>query len=294
MIVPVSSLCTDRTESVQKVLFQYEKLWGSSFDLFPARLFEGAAQRLAIIIGHRKKKNISFNVSSYLRWLATERLALFQKLSLQDVSSHAVPTWIPRLGNEVELRILKKLHGDTIASHADNLNGKIIYIHRIVNNYVKAVSFPPYFKREGEPVGVSPDFKKIKVTTKSFLIIQAMLNSSLFYWYWRAHGDGFHCGLKDIRQFPLNLGSINDSVAKDLSALAKKLNDDLNKNSEIRIRNQVATGRVELQTFFVGISTPILNEIDTVLARHYGLTSDELDFILNYDIKYRMGASDEE
>lgn len=129
---------------------------------------------------------------------------------------------------------------------------------------------------------------------KSFLIIQAMLNSSLFYWYWRAHGDGFHCGLKDIRQFPLKLGSISESVAKDLSALAKKLNDDLNKNSEIRIRNQVATGRVELQTFFVGISTPILNEIDTVLARHYGLTADESDFIINYDIKYRMGGSDEE
>ena len=26
-----------------------------------------------------------------------------------------------------------------------------------------------------------------------------------------------------------------------------------------------------------------------VLARHYGFTDDELDFIINYDIKYRMG-----
>jgi hypothetical protein len=25
------------------------------------------------------------------------------------------------------------------------------------------------------------------------------------------------------------------------------------------------------------------------LARHYGFTAEELDFILNYDIKYRMG-----
>ena len=32
-----------------------------------------------------------------------------------------------------------------------------------------------------------------------------------------------------------------------------------------------------------------LDEIDTVLAKHYGFTSEELDFIPNYDIKYRLG-----
>jgi len=35
-----------------------------------------------------------------------------------------------------------------------------------------------------------------------------------------------------------------------------------------------------------------------VLARHYGFTAEELDFIINYDIKYRLGLtggqSDEE
>jgi len=25
------------------------------------------------------------------------------------------------------------------------------------------------------------------------------------------------------------------------------------------------------------------------LAKHYGFTADELDFFINYDIKYRMG-----
>ena len=34
---------------------------------------------------------------------------------------------------------------------------------------------------------------------------------------------------------------------------------------------------------------PILDEIDRVLAVHYGFTAEELDFILNYYIKYRLG-----
>jgi len=38
----------------------------------------------------------------------------------------------------------------------------------------------------------------------------------------------------------------------------------------------------------------ILDEIDTVLAGHYGFTPEELDFILNYDIKYRLGRGTEE
>jgi len=41
---------------------------------------------------------------------------------------------------------------------------------------------------------------------------------------------------------------------------------------------------------------PIIDEIDRVLAAHYGFTDEELDFIINYDIKYRMGrdSGDEE
>jgi hypothetical protein len=35
----------------------------------------------------------------------------------------------------------------------------------------------------------------------------------------------------------------------------------------------------------------LFREIDTVLAQHYGFTEEELDFIINYDIKYRMGRN---
>jgi hypothetical protein len=40
-------------------------------------------------------------------------------------------------------------------------------------------------------------------------------------------------------------------------------------------------------------SKTIIDKIDQLLARHYGLTDDELDFIINYDIKYRMGQDDD-
>lgn len=39
---------------------------------------------------------------------------------------------------------------------------------------------------------------------------------------------------------------------------------------------------------------PVVMTMGCVLARHCGLTAEELDFIINYDVKYRMGASAEE
>jgi hypothetical protein len=64
---------------------------------------------------------------------------------------------------------------------------------------------------------------------------------------------------------------------------------DYGTHSVVRKRND----GVEFQEFYPSKSKPILNEIDRVLARHYGFTAEELDFIINYDIKYRLGRDNE-
>ena len=37
-----------------------------------------------------------------------------------------------------------------------------------------------------------------------------------------------------------------------------------------------------VQCIYPKASKPIIDKIDTVLARHYGFTDEELDFIINY------------
>ncbi len=51
-------------------------------------------------------------------------------------------------------------------------------------------------------------------------------------------------------------------------------------------------GEVSSQLYVGSRSKPIIDEIDRALAKHYGFTDEELDFIINYDIKYRMGGAD--
>ncbi|MBM6675074.1 hypothetical protein [Marseilla massiliensis] len=48
---------------------------------------------------------------------------------------------------------------------------------------------------------------------------------------------------------------------------------------------------VRFAQFFPKLSKLIIDEIDKILAKYYGFTEEELDFIINYDIKYRMGMN---
>ena len=46
--------------------------------------------------------------------------------------------------------------------------------------------------------------------------------------------------------------------------------------------------------FYPRKSKAIIDQIDLVLTKHYGLSEEESDYIINYDIKYRSGKDSEE
>ena len=56
------------------------------------------------------------------------------------------------------------------------------------------------------------------------------------------------------------------------------------------VREQKSTGRTETQSFKIQKSKPIIDEIDRLIGPHYGFSEAEQDFIINYDLKFRMGG----
>lgn len=77
-----------------------------------------------------------------------------------------------------------------------------------------------------------------------------------------------------------------------MSALGKRLMADLSANS-IERRMRFAHDTLTVQCIIPKFSKPLIDEVDQALAEHYGFTDEELDFIINYDIKYRMGQDEE-
>ena len=71
--------------------------------------------------------------------------------------------------------------------------------------------------------------------------------------------------------------------------MGKKYVDDLRVNAEGTVRVYKGKKAVECLSFRINLSKRIIDEIDRTLAQHYCFTGEEIDFILNYDIKYRLG-----
>ncbi len=71
--------------------------------------------------------------------------------------------------------------------------------------------------------------------------------------------------------------------------ISKSYIEDLERNSEMLQRVQKNKGVTQTQSFKILLSKPIIDQIDQILAEHYGYTEEELDFIINFEIKYRMG-----
>jgi len=78
----------------------------------------------------------------------------------------------------------------------------------------------------------------------------------------------------------------------DCSALSAALQSALDTSSTFVTVNHHLTGAIELEQFRPREAKPVIDNVDRLLAEHYGLNDEELDFIINYDIKYRMGLDD--
>jgi hypothetical protein len=117
--------------------------------------------------------------------------------------------------------------------------------------------------------------------------IGALLNSSLFFFWFVSVGNGRNITGTDVEQFPI--GGLGKEVQTRLPRIFDRLMKDYRRNSFIRERQDC-----KFQEFRPSMSKPIMDEIDCLLASHYGFTDEELDFIINYDIKYRMGREAEE
>jgi len=54
-----------------------------------------------------------------------------------------------------------------------------------------------------------------------------------------------------------------------------------------------STGHVVYEEFYPRLSKDILDEIDQVIGAELGLTQVQQEFFVNFEIKYRMGSTDD-
>lgn len=290
-VVPISIQTTARMNSLQQLFIQEKRhIYFSTFDVYPSKLFEGGKQRISLIIstGHLDKSR--FWATFYNRWKPEERSTLFSNFLYCRSYLDKNCCVIPKFGNKTAEQILHKLSKFSITPYKRKPVSPSFYVHGIPYNYVKVFDFVPYFWNEFDGRKKSVDLRPYQLEMQESMgTVLAMLNSNLFFWWWYSLFDGYHCGRHEILSFPVGIREMKDEIYENLSSLAGQLMRDYKRHSRRRVANYKTTGRVIYDEFYPRHSKPIIDQIDRVLAKHYGFTDEELDFIINYDIKYRMG-----
>jgi len=293
MIVPLALVSTQRMKTVQSILEANSATWYANFSWRPGKLFDTVNRALTIFVSKRCEDRSSAFSTSYQKWNSDARNNLISTMMYCEVPQNRSSFWVPKLGQVLEKSILHKILSSKnylrdITTQSENS----IYYRTTGGLYWKVFTdFPPSFRCNGK-IGHSSRETTFGVSKPLHTRTAIAVLSSDFYWWWYT----ITSNLRDLNPSDIYLFPIKDVILvdKELARLGSAYIVDLKKNSTMLVRQQKQTGKTETQSFKIQKSKNIIDQIDTVLAQHYGFTDEELDFIINYDIKYRMGNTDDE
>ena len=293
-IVPLTAIYSQKTKSLQTFLRGWGDLYISNYGVRPSKIFRKAEQRVSILLG-KKVDNPRVYSTDYQRWYTDERKHLFENLQYIDVSEIDVYQFIPKISYEVEKRILLKLRQQksTISNYVKVKSSNEFVFHETGRYWLKALDFYPFFKNERTGSTKSVSYKSLALNEdvdKNLFIL--LINSNLFYWYWIVMTDVRHFTKQNIVSFPISYEKYTPQMRDKAKDYCERLMSSYRSNSEILETNGV-NGKTNLQLFRPSKNKAIIDEIEDLIGEIYGFTSDEVDFLKKYDLRFRMGEEEE-
>jgi hypothetical protein len=293
LIVMLNLTFSDDFSSLRRFLHdRVSKIWLSSYDNIPDGLFAGSAktesantnkvvsQRVCIVIcSIGSTKNSLLFSTNFLRWNRDFRPYIFMAMSFGHYFLPQTSSWLA-LGSWMATKVFERISTQKVSMQTllSKYGTEFLQLGATPRYFISAV--PEELNRSG--------LVELRFRDRSARqIAEVVLNSNLFYWYWRISGDGFHLTHTIINNFPLPQFLLSDA------RLSANLTAQLAGVRESCRTSKLNKGQIAHNVNYNQAPSVVI-ELDRVLARHYGLTAEELDFIINYDIKYRMGSQLEE
>lgn len=291
-IVPISISCSKRMKPIQTLLLD-KGVYLTNWSWRPSKLFEGADKAnlsLTIFIVNNEKKNYS---APYIRWNSEARDFIFNKITYTSLKEIVSGNIIPKIGEDIERSIHLKLNKlQSIGLFVSNTpTSNKLYYRRTGGLYWKIFTdFRPELYLNGVKTFSSKEESLDFASSNHLYVALSLFWSDLYWWWYQINSDVRNNNPSDLKSLPIPKGILNDT---EISALAKKLMLDLRNNSiwaERRYQGNIS----KFQKFFPKHSRSIIEEIDEAISKYYDFTEEELEFIKNYDLKYRIGKDEED
>lgn len=271
-VIPLSFVATSRMQSIREDMYKkMNRIFILNYADRPDCLFDGVHQKLSILFGIKGQGKCISYTSSYYHWYNSERRDLLNNCKI--FPSHQRDQYIPKIGNVYEDSIFEKIcnvKGESLLSLLNTRNKQSsVYLNMRACFWMKAFSFNPGSK----------EYKEFGCPSELKPYLLAILNSNLFFLYWTIVSDCWHITNKELSEFfvPTN-GVCLDMFRILVSKLERKLE-----------RTKKYIGSVQTQYEYKHRECkPEIDTIDDALQEIYGLTDDEVAFLKEYKLKYRM------
>lgn len=256
----------------------------SSYSNRPKQIFDAACVRTSIFMIKKDMTPIRHIYTTKLN-RRTENLTIkdiVDNLAYVDSKGQKIYGRYAKVGTESEVSILTKLlsSGKRIVDYYDE-DGNDVYYRAAGGRYFNVVTNYPTFSSAEKSF-------KCRYTN----IIGLILSSSYFYFYQQVYTDGLNLKRSEIENYPLPL---LESIPKEqmffLENLYQRYLADIEKNASVRQTSSSSTHHVEsFKEYKIVRSKSIIDEIDDYIGPLYGLTQEEIDFIKNYELEFRMAG----
>ncbi|MFB6241208.1 MAG: Eco57I restriction-modification methylase domain-containing protein [Candidatus Nanosalina sp.] len=253
----------------------------------PDQIFHGVEIRVSTVNGQITRERSPIKTSKNIRFTSETRSKIFDDLNFESteglllgskigVRKRGEDTRLPKIGDSESREILEKLRdkskdrilGDMIEEGGD----RQLQLRKSAFYWVNALKNFPYNNTMIRTVKFEDE------TERDFSL--ALLNSSLFYFYWMVYGNNRHVFINMVEKFPVPQREAIGKYANDINSLATRVDKCI---SETFDPDAGANGE-----FSTGKCKPLLDEADDLLGKLYGLEKSEIEFIKNYNSDIRL------
>ncbi|QBQ08938.1 Eco57I restriction-modification methylase domain-containing protein [Pseudomonas sp. SXM-1] len=291
LIVQLTAISSKRMQSLQELLINRGLLLVLPYPRRPESMFDGVEMPVVILSTYPQKEK-SLVTTRVGRMYGLERAQCLQTHSTVRHSIQLHGHRIGKLHTEIEKSILSKISATKFSTRQLVAPGgdHVVFYQEACRYWLKAQAGLPYFARNG--VSMQPPHGRVfsarSLSAAGFW--GCLLNSSLFYWYYSLFSDCEHVNDDLVKSVPIPSNWDNN----DWATLSENLNSQLVKYALRKTINTKQGHVIEYDEMKASRAKSAIDEIDLALGKLYGLSEDEIDFIINYDIKYRMGSSTDE
>lgn len=284
MVLPLSIACNTGRQFValRQLLARTAGHWRFAFfDREPHALFgEDVKTRNAIVLWTRRgyEDDVRVSTGPLRKWRGEDRARMFECMTFTPISFD-IRTGVPKINDALQADALTRLvserhtlqhsvthFGRATLSEALCSEGSTVFVAATAYNFLSVFLRPNSTTLSGdEHLTQNPMLALTCASRDVALQVFAVLSSKLAFWWWHAHGDGFHVSKHIIESMPIGQALRAPVLAGELTRLGESL------WKEISAAPVVSRNRGRTSIGFSAANSATRERIDALLIQALGL-----------------------